>query len=222
VLIAAYPGSFNPPTVAHLAIAEAAVIQLGIDRLDLVISVDPLGKDAAGQVRVHDRLAVLEAIAADRPWLAVRTTELRLIADIAAGYDAVVVGADKWAQVLDPAWYDGSTEARDRAVATLRVVALAPRSLDGEPIVTPNLGRPGVTVVPLDVHPSHHRVSATSVRSGRRDWMADEAAAFDERSGAWSDPARYARWVAADPGPPEGDGSEDEPAPDGPGQRGIA
>ena len=196
--VAAYPGSFDPPTVAHLAVAEAAFEQLGVDRVDLVISVDPLGKDAAGQVRVGDRLAVLEAVAATRPWMGVATTEHRLIADIAVGYDAIVVGADKWAQVLDPGWYGGSADARDRAVAGLGTVGLAPRSGttdvdEDEALVLPA----GVLVVDLDLHPSHRVVSATSVRSGRREWMVTEAAAFDERTGAWSDPDRYARWSGA-------------------------
>ena len=31
----AYPGSFDPPTVAHLAVAESAFEQLGVDRVDL-------------------------------------------------------------------------------------------------------------------------------------------------------------------------------------------
>ena len=84
--IAAYPGSFDPPTVAHLAVAEAALDQLEVDRVDLVISLDPLGKDAAGQVRVRDRLAVIGAVTRSRPWLGSTTTEHRLIADIAAGY----------------------------------------------------------------------------------------------------------------------------------------
>jgi hypothetical protein len=53
-----------------------------------------------------------------------------------------------------------------------------------------------VLVVDLDLHPSHRSVSATSVRAGRREWMVPEAAAFDERTGAWSDPGRYARWIA--------------------------
>lgn len=196
MLIAAYPGSFDPPTVAHLAVAEAALDQLGVDRVELVISLDPLGKDAARQVRVRDRLAVIAAVAEARPWLSLTTTEHRLIADIAAGYDAIVMGADKWAQVLDPDWYDGSSTARDRAIARLPVVGLAPRAPatgDGPAEVV----LPGdLRVVDLEVHPSHRAVSATSARTGRRDWMAAEATAFAERSGAWVDADRYARWRA--------------------------
>ena len=75
-------------------------------------------------------VAVLEAVASSRPWLGVAVTEARLIADIAARYDVVVLGADKWAQVLDPAWYGGSTEARDEALARLPRVLVAPRAGD--------------------------------------------------------------------------------------------
>lgn len=200
--VAAYPGSFDPPTIAHLAIAEAAVRQLDLDRLDLIISMDPLGKDRDRQVRLHDRLAVLEAVAAERPWMQVRTTRDRLVTEIAAGYDVIVVGADKWVQVLDPRWYGGSTEARDRAVAALGTVALAPRAIEAAPSPpgAPR-GLPSLAVVELDLHLSHRSVSATSVRSGRREWMAGAAAAFDERSGAWSDADRYRQWIRANPAP---------------------
>ena len=37
------------------------------------------------------------------------------------------MGADKWAQVRDPAWYDGSIAARDAAVAGSPRVLVAPR-----------------------------------------------------------------------------------------------
>ena len=60
---------------------------------------------------------VLERVAASRPWLGVAVTDKRLIADVAAGYDAVIMGTDKWIQVCDPAWYGGSLEARDEALA---------------------------------------------------------------------------------------------------------
>ena len=111
--VAVYPGSFNPPTVAHLAIAEAALAQCGVDRVDLVLSRHALGKEAAGLVPLGDRLAVLDAVAATRPGLAAAVSEGRLVAEIAAGYDVVVLGADKWAQVTDPFWYGGDAARRD-------------------------------------------------------------------------------------------------------------
>jgi phosphopantetheine adenylyltransferase len=201
VRLAAYPGSFDPPTVAHLAIAEAVVEQVGVDRVDLVLSVDPLGKEAGDQVRVRDRVSVLEAVAASRPWLGVHTTERRLITEIAVDYDAVVVGADKWAQVLDPAWYEGSVDARDAALAGLQTVAIAPRAAPGgtAPATLGAAPVPGLLVVELDLHPSHLTVSASSVRAGRHEWMVPEAAGFDRLTGAWSDRPRYERWAAANP-----------------------
>jgi hypothetical protein len=95
--VGVYPGTFNPLTVAHLAVADAARRQCGLDRVDLVISRRTLGKHDDQLVRVEDRLAVIEAVRAHRPWLRGRATDEQLVADIAAGYDVVVLGADKWA-----------------------------------------------------------------------------------------------------------------------------
>ena len=181
----AYPGSFNPPTVAHLAIAEAAVEACRLDRVDLVVSRSALGKDDVDVPRLEDRLAVLREVGSTRPWLGVVLTEHRLLADIAAGYDVVVMGADKWAQVLDPSWY-GSVAERDSALARLPEVVVAPRH-DHRPD----------GVVLLEVPDHHLVVSSTEVRNGRSEWMLPEAAAFDVRTGAWSDPGRYSRWIAA-------------------------
>jgi Cytidylyltransferase-like len=185
--VGAFPGSFNPVTIAHLAVAQAARDQCGLERVDLVLSRDTLGKAAQDLVRLEDRHAVLDAVAAARPWIGVHVTDARFIADIAEGYDVIVLGADKWAQVVDPAWYDGSIAARDAAVARLPQVACAPR---------PPHDLPGDAIV-LEVHPDHHAVSASDVRGGRREWMSTEAIAFDDLSGAWSDAERYRRWVAA-------------------------
>jgi len=177
--VGVYPGSFNPPTVAHLAIAEAAWRQAGLERLDLVVSTTPLGKPEAPAPALADRLAVLGAIAASRPWLRVRVSEAQLLVDIAAGYDVLVVGADKWAQVLDPSWYGGSEAARDAALAGLPRVLVVPRP----PFPVPAAGI-------LTVHDDHLAVSSSGARLGRRDWVAPEALAMLE-----ADPVRFASWA---------------------------
>ena len=186
--VGAYPGTFDPPTIAHLAIAEAAWRQAGLDRVDLVLSRSPLGKDPAVPSFEH-RVQVLERVAASRPWLGVAVTDQRLIADVAAGYDAVIMGTDKWIQVCDPAWYGGSLEARDGAVGRLPRLLLVHRpGLEDIPTRPENALR-------LVVAESNAEVSSTLARAGRREWMSPEAAAFDEATGAWSEPDRY------DPGP---------------------
>ncbi|MCU1499876.1 MAG: hypothetical protein JWM47_3829 [Acidimicrobiales bacterium] len=190
--VGCYPGSFNPPTVAHLAVAEAARDAAALDRVDLVVSRVALGKPDQAVPTLADRLAVLAEVAASRPWLGVVVSDHRLVVDLAEGYDAVVMGADKWRQVNDPAWYDGDGERRDHAVARLPRVLVAPRADDDLVELPPERGGPLVTV--LAVGEGHRPVSATAVREGRpgaRAWLLPEAAAFDARTSAWSDPVRY-------------------------------
>jgi nicotinic acid mononucleotide adenylyltransferase len=179
VAVGVYPGSFDPPTVAHLAVAEAARDRAGLDRVDLVVSRVALGKEHVAGPTAEERLEVLLAVAATRPWLGARLTDDRLIADVAAGYDAVIMGADKWAQVLDLAWYGGSVARRDEALARLPRVLVAPRR--GHPITAADVA-PGEL---LEVDDTHSVVSSTAVRAGRHDWMLPEAVAWARTRGAW-------------------------------------
>ena len=159
----AYPGTFDPPTIAHLAIAEAARAQCGLAGVDLILNPNPLGK--SGMRPLETRVAMLEAVASTRPWLrAVVTDELHL-ADIAKGYDVLILGADKWSQVLDPDFY-GSEYERDEAVARLPQLAVAPRH---------DYAIPSACVV-LSVDLSH--VSSTAARAGRTDLVLPEALPF--------------------------------------------
>jgi hypothetical protein len=171
VRVGVYPGTFNPPTVAHLAIAEAALTQAGLSRIDLVISQVALGKEHVDRPTPDERFEVLRTIASTRSWLGARTTPDQLISDIAAGADAVILGSDKWAQIVDPAWYEGSTAARDEALERLPLVLVAPRP----PFPIPS-NKPGRVQI-LDVDPDHQRVSSSAVRAGQRAWMLPEARA---------------------------------------------
>ena len=180
--IGGFPGSFNPPTVAHLAIAEAARDQCGLDEVHLVVSRVALGKEDVRHPLLEHRLAVLERVAASRPWLDVDVTDVQLVADIGASYDLLILGADKWAQVLDAAWY-GSVDARDAAVAALPArVFVVPR-----PGTDVDVGAGELLALDAD----HGHVSSTVARAGRTDLMLPEAAAFDAATGAWTDAARY-------------------------------
>ena len=163
-----YPGSFDPPTIAHLAIARAARDQCALDRVDLVLSHIALGKeDRADRFADRHRAAVdLATRAGD--WLGVAVSPHQLIADLAVGYDVIIVGADKWAQVCDPRWYGGSPEARDAALARLPHVAFVPRA----PFPTPSPVPPGLTVLDLPADLAWEEVSSTAVRSGADHWRA--------------------------------------------------
>jgi hypothetical protein len=158
--IGVFPGTFNPVTVGHLAIAEAAWRQHRLERIDLVVNEQPLAKQGHPDLApLTTRISWLEQSVASYPWAQVRVTTELLVVDIAAGYDVVILGADKWWQVHDPAFYSGDAEARDRAVARLPTPAIAPRN----GLEVPARFR-------LDLPPWVQEVSATAVRSGRSDW----------------------------------------------------
>lgn len=164
-LVGVYPGSFDPLTVAHLAVADAAVARFRLVRLDLVMSRVPLAKERAGHAPLEERVRAIEATRdAGRPWLSAGVTDDQLIADIAAGYDVCVMGADKWHQLFDVAFYGGSVAAREAALARLPVVAVAPRE---DAPIPPDAG-----VVILDIPSEHRAVSSTAVRDGRDEWRA--------------------------------------------------
>src|SRR4051794_37586391 len=86
--VGAYPGTFDPPTIAHLAIATAARNQCALDVVDLIVNAQPLGKASVRSLAT--RIQMLEALAASRAWLRVVVTDQRHLADIADGYDALV------------------------------------------------------------------------------------------------------------------------------------
>ncbi len=186
-----YPGSFNPPTTAHLAIAAAAVEQRRLDRIVLAHSPRVLGKDEVERPLFRHRVEVLRSMAGDHHWLDAAVTEHSLLVDIADGYDVLVMGADKWHQIQEVAWYRDEAD-RDAAMARLPELAVAPRA----PLPVPDDLRLHVAVT------TTHGISSTEARSGRLDLMAPAARAFADLSGAWIDPSRYERWLldeAADP-----------------------
>lgn len=183
--VGVYPGSFNPPTIAHDAIARAAIEAHGLERLDIVVSRVALAKEHVARPEIGHRVEVLREWAGGHGDLAVVVTDAQLLVDIADGYDLLVVGADKWLQIHDMTFYGGSTAARDAAVAALPPVAIVPRP----PHQVPDH-------LLLGVEGPIGEVSSTAARSGRVDFMVDAAVDFDRRTGAWTDPERYDRWRA--------------------------
>ena len=168
-----YPGSFNPPTIAHIEIAVAARAAHGLERVDLAVSTVALGKGAVERPPFEERLAVIEASVAEVEGLGVIVTQQQLIADIAGDYQVVVMGADKWHQVNDEAWYPDAA-ARDAAVASLPTLALAPRT----GFSVPDEHRLPVAADLLDI-------SSSAVRAGRLEWMTTAARAHHDRKGGW-------------------------------------
>jgi hypothetical protein len=170
----AYPGSFNPPTLAHLAIVDAAREAHRLDHVDLIVSRVALGKPDPPGPPLEERIDLLEAMSRRVGGMGVVLTDAQLIAELADGYDVVVVGADKWHQINDPAFYGDSIEARDAAVASLPTIAVVPRP----PWPVP-------PALELPIQPSWFTASSTAARAGAIDLMAPEAAALTRTRGAW-------------------------------------
>ncbi len=131
-----------------------------------------LGKEHLVHPTVDERAAVLRRVAAGEPWLAVRISDAQLVSDLARGYDVLVVGADKWRQLLDPSYYPSEVAHR----ATL--AALPPRVL-----VAPRDGDVPAGVELLDIDERFTGVSSSRVRDGDTHLMLAEAAA----SGLWEE-----------------------------------
>ncbi len=148
-------------------VAAAARQQHGLDVVVLTVSVAPLGKDTVLRPSFDDRLAVLQQWAATHRWLEVAVTHERLLADIADGFDVLILGADKYQQILDPLWY-GGPKARDAAMARLPQLAIAPRP--------PHASPPDQT---LELDPDvMDRYSSTLARAGHTELMVPAAAEF--------------------------------------------
>ena len=165
-----FPGSFDPPTIAHIAIARAALVQCACDSITFVLSVGALGKHDR-DATVGYRHAALTALFVNDDRFRVATTSARLIAEIAEGFDVVVVGADKWDQVNDPVWYDDGEIGRDRALGALPHVAVVPRPPIAAPPSRPQLVRM-LTILDLDDAATLAEVSSTGARADRHDWIA--------------------------------------------------
>lgn len=186
-----YPGSFNPPTIAHVAIAQTAIEQCHLQSVTFAVSQQALAKeavDATDRPRMADRLTVLTEMAAAHDGFEVLLTPKQLIVDIAEGFDVVILGADKWLQIQDPVFYDDDVAKRDQALSRLPEVALVPRP----PLST---GEAPTLRLDDDVAALIDQVSSTQARSGDLAMMVAAAQAFDKSTGAWTDRQRYERWL---------------------------
>ena len=118
-------------------------------------------------------------------WLDIQVTDKQLLADIAKGYDLLIMGADKWHQIHDPKFYSDDLQKRDDAINSLPKVAVAPRSTLEVP-----------SEIALTVPETVTNVSSSLARNGQTSMMLPEAMSFDEKTGAWTNQNRYMEWLA--------------------------
>ena len=174
-----YPGSFNPPTTAHLAVSIAARDQRSLERVVWSVSRSALAKENVVHPTFGVRMRVLDAVASAIPWLELRVTDAQLLADVAEGFDVLIMGADKWSQINELRWYESESH-RQSMLGRLPDLAIAPR---------PPFRAPDRHLLQLNLE--HASTSSSKARDGLIDMMLPEARLFATRTGAWIEPDRY-------------------------------
>jgi nicotinic acid mononucleotide adenylyltransferase len=170
--IALLPGSFNPPTAAHLLLAERARRE-GFGCVLFVLARRTIDKEPSGMIP-EDRLLALRFMA-QRAGMGVAVTSSGLYADMADAAAtlfpqtevAFLVGSDKVPQIFDDAYYGDRDAALDALFSRARLV-VAPRTDDGQ-VARQVLARDEnrawahrVSILPL--HPAVSDLSSTRVR----------------------------------------------------------
>lgn len=168
--VALLPGAFDPPTAAHLHLAERALSDY--QRVVFTLAVRTTGKRRMGLSR-EDRLLALRAIASRN--IVVAAVSHGLYADQAEaaarafpGADiAFLVGSDKVFQIFDPRWYRDRDQALTRLFDRARIV-VAPRADHTRAlreVLTAPENRPFAERVEiLRLHPAVGDLSSTRVR----------------------------------------------------------
>jgi len=170
-----YPGSFDPPTIAHLAIAVMARRAANLDGVDLVVSRSALAKEGVDHAPFDLRVQVIEASIAHADWMRLVITEAQLISDIAQGYDVVILGGDKWAQIVDPVFYDDEN-ARDAAVAQLPQI-VGPDRRGSDPLPD--------SATRLELPARLQAVSSSAARTTNPEFMTPPARKTAAAKGLW-------------------------------------
>lgn len=174
--VALLSGSFDPMTMAHAALADAA--SRVVDLVLLVYSARTLPKEGSGPpplLREADRVEVLDRFCHAHPKTAVALCSHGLLADqVAAARKRfptqtlfVVMGSDKVLQVLNPKWYDdqhSTLEALFREAAVLYADRAGEEGAVEASLRRPENARWAGRFTRLDVPAGVAAVSSRSVR----------------------------------------------------------
>jgi nicotinamide-nucleotide adenylyltransferase len=207
------PGAFNPPTTAHLALAEASLRAIPDAQLSFTLGTTTINKEQIERATLLDRLLVLDQMARRVGNLGVMLTNRGLYVEQAAAARAAfpqltdlyfVVGYDKIEQIFDARYYHD----RDAALTALFALAkllVAPRASHEEADVNRLLNRPenrtfqgAIQLIPFPVE--YRDIASSQVRAAFQDPTLDlassrlaellppEALAFALETGCYSPP----------------------------------
>jgi nicotinic acid mononucleotide adenylyltransferase len=193
--VAVLCASYNPPTLAHLRMAEIAHVDLGYPEVVLELAIANVDKAVTG-APLHERLMMMRAVAEPRPWLSVAiATHGRFLDKMVALREhfgsaevCFVVGYDTLVRVFDPKYYTDRT-AELQALFSQTSFACANRAGSGEDAVSAMLRTPANAayaegVRPLALEEYYAGLSSTEIRAtlGSReapvDGLPDEVNAY--------------------------------------------
>jgi nicotinamide-nucleotide adenylyltransferase len=175
--LALLPGSFNPLTNAHLALADAALATGRCDRLSYLLASRTVNKERVEGASLADRLVCLIEFVKEHPPEGVVLVNRGLYAEQAElvheslpSVDELwfVVGHDKIVQIFDPRYYRDREAVLDRLFA-LASFLVAPRDGEGPEALATLLAQPenrlyAAKVLPLALSEQYRRQSSTALR----------------------------------------------------------
>jgi nicotinic acid mononucleotide adenylyltransferase len=191
--LALLPGSFNPPTRAHEALAEAAWRSGRVDAVYYLLATRTVNKERIEGASLPDRLICLETIARAGERVGVGLINRGLYVDQAATARAAmpdldelwfVVGFDKIVQIFDPRYYADLHRALVQLFDRARFL-VAPRADSGPEDLFELLDRPehrqfAERVVPLDLPPAYRDDASSRVRASLAQEEAPDERVFAE------------------------------------------
>lgn len=183
------PGSYNPPTRAHAALARAGR-RAGLDAVYYLLSKRTLNKERVSGIPLADRLELLrrlaepdgDGVAFDNRGLYVDHALAMKVVLPQARELVFLVGYDKIVQIFDPRYYDDREAALTR-LFELTSFLVAPRGAADETDLKQLLARPenrpyAAGVEGIRLAEAHRHSSSTRVRQGEADDVPPVVAAY--------------------------------------------
>jgi nicotinate-nucleotide adenylyltransferase len=190
-------GTFDPPHLAHLALAEEARTRLGLDRVLFVPAGDPWRKAGQDITPAEHRLAMVRLAVAGKPHFEVCTLEIErkgpsytadTLAELAARYGPE---AELYFLMGEDALHDMPNWKEPERIAALARLIVAPRPDLPEPSPPPESAIPGLAerLIPLDMPPIDISATALRERARRglslRDQVPPAVAEYIEKQGLY-------------------------------------
>lgn len=176
-----FPGSFNPPTTAHLALLKQAHLYArGHEPLNLytAFSKQTVDKESVERPLLLDRIMLLHTLLKHRlPQTGIMLFNRGLYVEQAEAIHAsflgvkrilFLIGFDKIVQILDPHYYENRNKA-SRELFNLAELLVAPRGGDGEQELDALIHKPenelfAPYIHPLPLNTAYRYVSSTHIR----------------------------------------------------------